>query len=408
MNPPPGKHLSLHEGQGLIRSQIPRPDSEEVPLKEALRRIPWRSLRAVAPIPAQAHSTMDGYALAAIDLQTASASNPVRLRVSGEIAAGCTMPPRLPPKTAIRIMTGGVLPAGADLVVPFEQCREQATAITISRPFRSGSHIRQAGTDLQKGQIIIRHGETIRAEHLPLLAATGHTAVPVCRRPRIAVLCTGSELVDGKTPPATGQTISGNRYLLDGLIREAGGIARDLGIVADNRDKLSAALSQTLTEGFQICITTGGMGPGKYDLIEETLRKLEVRILYHSLKVRPGKATLFGIAGKTLFFALPGPPPAVRLLFAELIGPAIQQAQGYKKSGPAALRARLSEPLHVKNTGVIHLKGAILQVQAGLLTVRPAGPHEPFAATLLIPANRRQMRAGELITVHLHANDAPF
>ena len=147
-------------------------------------------------------------------------------------------------------------------------------------------------------------------------------------------------------------------------------------------------------------VTTGGVGPGKYDLVAETFKRLGVTILYNSLKVRPGKSTLFGIKSQTLFFGLPGPPPAVRLLFNELLRPALLKAQGFNKTLPQAIRATITEPLTISQPGTLSLKGAVLSSLKGTFIIRPARKTEAINAVILIPPHRRYIQKGELVTVH--------
>jgi len=387
--------LSLDDARKLITNHVCPVREETVPLQDCLSRRPSCNLLTTIPVPHFCQSTMDGYAVNGKSL--AGIKPPLELPIVGEIAAGCTTISALGGGEAIRIMTGGSVPAGADRVIPFEWCREAHGRVTIFKFGRKGRYIRQVGTDLNKGQLIIRKGEAITPFHLHLLATSGMAQVRVFARPQIFFLCTGSELVEKS--PLPGQIISGNRAMLHGLIRQAGGISRYLGAAVDDTDQIAMKLQEAGQPN--VIITTGGMGPGKYDLMGEVLEKIGVKILYRSLQVRPGRATIFGVRDQTLFFSLPGPPPAVHILFNELVRPAIFALQG-KRGTPEKVRAILEQDIVIHKKGVLNLKSGVTTVRSGLFCVRPAGLTEPSTATILIPGNRRLIRAGEKVTVHLH------
>lgn len=390
-------NISLEKARKLILSHVSREKHESLALLYSLGRRPIDDLTAAIPVPHFAQSTMDGFAVCSEDLQ--DSTPPWQLPVTHEIPAGRTQIPHLSPHTAIRIMTGGTVPIGANQVIPQEWCRESddSNSITILKCARPGKHIRGVGTDLKKGQLILRKGEEIKPFHLHLLATSATETVMVFARPTIAFLCTGSELVAGT--PLPGQIISGNRPLLTGLIKQAGGISQDLGMAKDNTDYIQNKLETA--DRADIIITTGGMGPGKFDLMAEVSAKMGIRILYHSLQVRPGQSTLFGIQGKTLFFSLPGPPPAVQTLFNELIRPAIMAFQG-KKGVPLKTQAILQEDITIRKKGILNLKSAISRIESGQLTARPVGLTEAANSTILVPANRKNLRAGEKVRIHLH------
>ncbi len=390
--------LSLDKARKLIIDHVFPKNTETISLQGSLGRRPARSLTANIPVPHFTQSTMDGFAVSSLDLQ--GSTGPWHLPVSHEIAAGRTDIPKLRPHTAIRIMTGGTVPLGANQVIPQEWCRESGDQITIMKCAKPGKHIRKVGTDLKKGQLIVGKGQQIRPFHLHLLSTSATETVEVFRKPTVAFLCTGSELVDAT--PLPGQVISGNRPLLTGLIEQSGGIAQDLGMAQDIsrhiQDKLEAP------DAPEIIITTGGMGPGKFDLVGEVLSQMGVRILYHSLQVRPGQSTLFGIQGNTLFFSLPGPPPAVQTLFNELIRPAIMAFLG-RKNVPFKTRAILQEDIVIRKKGILNLKSAITSLDAGVVKVRPVGLTEAADSTILVPASRKQLRAGEKVSIHMHINN---
>ncbi|MEN8257244.1 MAG: molybdopterin molybdotransferase MoeA [Thermodesulfobacteriota bacterium] len=384
--------LDLDQARKLILSHTAPLAIEEIPLLQACGRICAEALTASLPIPHFRQSAMDGFALLKDDCIEGK-----KLPIVSEIAAGSTEEHLATPHTAIRIMTGGRVPDSCDQVIPFEECRESKGVLSELR-CPSRSHIRKVGTDVKKGHHIVKAGEIITPGHMHLAATAGAQAIKVHARPKAAIICTGSELVDDN--PLPGQIISGNRFLLAGLIAQSGGQVCEAATVQDNVKDISARLAAVAGKA-DLVITTGGMGPGKYDLVAQALEQLGVTIHYGALNLRPGKATLFGTKKGTLFFGLPGPPPAVRLLFHELVHPALRALQGRKKPGPKILRAELTEKLAIKQKGLLNLKGGILTLANGRCQVRPAHRHEAASCIILVPAHRRCLKKDELVTIHL-------
>ncbi len=397
--PPPGP-LSLTAAQAVLRQQIIPTVAETVPLAAALGRIPVAPVRAPLAVPPFCQSTRDGFAVRSRDLRHASAKHPVCLAIHGEIAAGDTASHRLGRGETLRIMTGARLPIGADAVVPFEAVHEENGVLRLTAPLRRNSNLRPAGTDCRADQVLTRASQPLTPYDLARLATAGVTHLPVHARPRVGFLCTGSELTEDATTLQPGQIISGNRPLLRALLQQGGAEPVDLGRAPDTVAALTAALTTAQSQGLSLCITTGGMGPGKYDLVQHTLTQLGGRFLYHSLKVRPGKATLAAMVGSLLVLALPGPPPAVHLLFHELIAPLIAQAQGKRQCLPRPIRATLTTPVQVRQGGVLHLKEAVLFPLAGSLHARLPRQGEAANAILHIPANRKTLPAGAVVTLH--------
>lgn len=393
--------LTLAQARKLISGCFSTLPAEDVPLSVAAGRIAACPLRAPAPVPGFARSTMDGCAVQSRNLTDSGTA--VHLDISGEIAAGATELPVLAGKTAIRIMTGGAIPRGANQVVPSECCQQLGQQVIIrSRP-QPGACIRARGADLRTGQTIIQAGGIIEPQHLPLLAESGLARVSVVRFPELAILCTGSELLPPLATPEKGQIIGGNRFLLEALLRKNGAGCLDLGLVSDDLEKIMVRLQDGLNGPGQAILTTGGMGPGTYDLLPRAFAALGITPLYSSLAVRPGRSTMFGLSGHKAIFALPGPPSAVFLLFHELILPALEKIQGLRHPRGPLLRAPLSEPVLLKKTGILNLRGGVIRMRDGALSVRPARALEPASAIIHVPAGRRHLRTGEKVQIRLVA-----
>lgn len=392
--------LTLPQAHRLLRQHAAPTPSETVPLEQALGRVPTLPIRARLPVPSFPQSCRDGYALRSRDTDNGAQA----LKIMGEIAAGRTCPAtRIKSGEAYRIMTGGALPPGADSIIAYERLeREARDHIVVSATYPPGRHIRSTGSDLRKNQIIVSPGQRVAADHLPLLATAGVSELMVHARPRVGLLCTGSELLEdtGETP-LPGSLISGNRFLLAALIRQAGAIPQDLGTVGDDSGAIAAALQVGREEkGLDIIISTGGMGPGKYDLVGRALDELQGQVLYHELKLRPGRATMAALLGRTVFFGLPGPPPAVHLLFHLLAAPTIEWMGGMRESRPKPLKAHLIAPINLRQGGITQLKGAVLSAENGRLQVRLAAFNEVINAVIMVPARRRHFATNELVRVH--------
>lgn len=391
--------LSLRVAQRLILAHTSARRTESVFLSQAAGRITAEAVRASLPVPHFRQALRDGYALASRDLPSAGKGATIVLQVMGEITAGCIDMPALLPGEAWRIMTGAAVPDGADLVLPQEDCQEHSAGLMVAANISKQTHIRAVGAEAVKGQVLVRTGETVRAELLPRLAAAGLDTVLVHARPRVAVISTGNELVPVGTIPAKGQTVSGNALQLEALVHQYGGLCVLVATVPDEPARLRKALEQAKSADADLVITTGGTGPGRHDLVPQALAELGTLIHYRALSIRPGKSTLFGTLDARVIFALPGPPSAVALLFHALIRPALRKMQGSAHPLPALQRAVLTAPITVGQTGSLHLIAARTSCQRGSATIRPTTPREMPDAVLLIPARRRTVRPGETVSL---------
>lgn len=378
---------------------------ERVTLDTALYRVAATNLTADVPQPEFRQSLRDGFVLARYEgYRDTEAVFPM----TGMIPAGSREPQALSAGRACRIMTGGMIPAGGVRVIPQEDCIEHDGVIRITAKVlnRKNTFIQEQGSETGVGDVVVTAGNVLLPEYISLLAAVGCEELEVYRRPRIGFLCTGSELVDSPGELHPGLKVSSNRHLLDGLIRQLGAEPAYLGTVGDTPDALAAVFDRLKSGKYDVVISTGGMGPGKYDLIEQTFIETGGEVIYNSLDLRPGKASLGGLLGRTLFFGLPGPPTAVRALMNAIVGPALMRMQGVTGTYPEATRAHLQHPITIKRPGVMQLRGGIVSIQNGNCMVRAADRLEPPSCYLVIGAEKAEYEAGELIDVQLTAN--PF
>ncbi len=399
--------LTLEKAQHhiLIRTMVT--GGETVTLVDSLARVPIRPLSSLVAQPGFDQSTFDGYA---IPRQLPEAEDGcLKYHLIGEIAAGDINNRCLTPAKTYRIMTGGAIPQNCWKVLPQEICREVDGMVTVSREevVNSRANMRMKGSEYRLGGLVAHAGLKLTPVDIARLADAGYQSIEVHRKPRVAFFCTGSELVDDPDRQQKGLKISSNRYLLDALIKSTGAEACGGGIVADDREAMCDHLGGLLASSMaDIIISTGGMGPGKYDILEETFKRIGGEIVFNSLQLRPGRSTLFGILDGRLYFGLPGPPPAARALFYELVRPAILKAQGIISQGTTGIKAHLEHDLVLKKRGVLRLREGRVSLTKGTCSVRSVTAKEVPNCYLLFPSHRRVLRAGELVTVH--CLESPF
>ncbi|OGQ94622.1 MAG: hypothetical protein A2521_06260 [Deltaproteobacteria bacterium RIFOXYD12_FULL_57_12] len=396
--------MELTAARRLILAQVAMEPHETVGLALALHRVCARPLKARLDSPPFTRATRDGYAVSPHDFEPAVDLPAIRLRLAGEIAAGRPDPVAIEPGEAWRIMTGAALPAGADRVIPGEFCQELDRFVLLpATAVASGMFVEQRAAVINKKQVVLERGVRVTPAYLAILAQAGIRELAVHRQPAVAYFCTGSELVDHTAAlPGAGQIVCANSPLLSGLIRQAGGRPLDLGIIPDRLELLCTAFEAAQATGARLLITTGGLGPGRYDLVAAAFAQAGGRLLFQSLNVRPGRSTLCGTLGPMLFFGLPGPPGAVNILFDELLRPAILRAQGLRHVLPQTIQAELSEPLTVGKNGFSRLREAVLTIRAGKITARPSALGEAMNAVLVLPAGRCHYKKGATVTVHCH------
>ncbi len=387
--------------------------AETVPVAEAVSRVAAADIFALSDCPRHSESLRDGYVLAPFNApsrfveiaENGTKEDGNSYTVVGEIAAGTGNIGFLRPGSACRIFTGGLIPEGGKRVVPQEECIEVAGRVRIAATAMASERlfINMAGSELVRGATIISKGTRLEIDHLMLLAAAGVYQVHVVARPRVACFCTGSELVAVGEQIEAGQKLSLNSLLLQNLIPRYGGVMVEQGIVFDNHQAISAIFG-TLTGGhYDLVVSTGGMGPGKYDLVKKAFSGAGGKIILESLPMHPGRSILLGILGDTVFIALPGPPNAVRTLVNELVGPLILMLQGAKRFRPQALQAGLLHDYRIKKSDLLQVKGGVLSIEQGHCMVRLADRLDPVSCFILFAAGRKEFMQGDVVEVHLSA-----
>lgn len=390
--------VELREAQAILAGTLRPAKPTLVALREALYRVAASPLTAVTPQPPYRQSLRDGFVLGRV---MAAGGGEQVFRLAGEIAAGQPADHPLAPGEACRIMTGGLVPVGGERVIPQEACRRQDDRVMVPGAALQGrrTFIQEAGDEIDSGDVVVDAGTVLLPEHLAQLGAAGLEEVAVYARPRVGCFCTGSELVASPCQLQRGLKVSANGYLLAGLERLFGVTVDDLGIIADDSRALGELFAGIEPDRYDLLISTGGMGGGKYDLLHDIFGERGGEVLFGGLAMRPGKSTLFGRLQGSYFFGLPGPPAAVRTLLYVLVGPALLQLQGVGGTYPETVEALLQQPVEFKQRPVLQLRGGIAAVVQGQYRVRLATKREIPSCYLLVPPDTRRYAAGALVPV---------
>lgn len=317
--------ISLEEARSFVLSKCDPGAVVTVAIDDACDLVTAADLAAVGPIPPFDNTAMDGFAIRAADVADA----PVTLRLVGTIAAGATPDVEVGPGEAVRIMTGAPMPPGADAVVMVEltNASHDDSTVEVSQSVPLGNHIRPVGDDVTAGQIVFESGTVLRPAHLGVCTSIGLYEVAVFARPRVGVISTGDELVDGPHTLGIGQIHDSNRPTLLALVRSMGAIAIDLGLVRDDEEQIRAAM----TEAAATCdavVTSGGVSMGDFDYVKKVLTEIgDMR--WMQVAIKPAKPLAFGTVAGTPIFGLPGNPVSSMVSFELFARPGIRKMMGH-------------------------------------------------------------------------------
>lgn len=392
----------LQKAQEIISSSIRQLPGEVVDLRDGLYRTVYSDVAAICPHPSYDESTRDGYV---IPLSEGHDRGTRRFKIVGEIPAGKVYGDGLLPGTACRIMTGGCVPEGAGRVVPYETCVEQNGELAVAHHLLQSAerYIRKKGSEIAQGDILVKSGVKLQPMHLALLSSSGVRSVMVSHQPAVGFFCTGSELRSLSDGLEEGQKISSNSFLLQGLSALYGARPEDLGIVEDSTSDLLFFFTEVKGRELDLIMSTGGLGPGKYDLVRDAFVEAGGQVLLTKLEMRPGKSVLFGILGKTLYFGLPGPPDAAQTLLNVMVGPALLAMQGRGNPRPQKARAYLQHQIEIKRNKVQRLKDGVLILDGGQCSVRFAGKTEISNCYIILQPEQVSYSEGDLVDIYLTA-----
>lgn len=343
--------ISVEDARAYILKHFAPLEPENVDLLDALDRVLAQDIVSPINVPPHNNSAMDGYAVRAEDIVGASSQSPVRLRVVADLGAGYVPDARVEAGTAIRIMTGAVIPPGADTVVRFEETSEAVTqkatgkgsgTVEILSATGLGGNVRLAGEDIRQGAVVVPRSTTLRPAEIGLLASVGASKVSVHRRPRVAILATGDELVALDEPLTEGKIRNSNEYSNAAAVLKAGGIPIRLGIARDTVEDLTRKIREGIAAGADLFITSAGVSVGDYDIVKDVLNS-EGEMHFWQVNMKPGKPLAFGIVGKTPLLGLPGNPVSALVSFETFARPAILTMLGKTKFARPYVEAILQD-----------------------------------------------------------------
>jgi len=386
----------------VLDTLTPLPGREEVPLDRALGRVLAQPLVAGMDLQPWPNSAMDGYAFAVADLDRARGEG---LTLAGTALAGHPFTGTLGAGQCARILTGAILPAGADTVVMQEQAIVEGPRVRLMAALRRGANVRIPGEDVRAGQIVLAAGSRLGPPQIALAAALGQAQVAVTRRPRVALFTSGDELTPLGQPLAAGAIYDSNRYLLRALLEEMGVSVVDLGIVADDPDAVRAAFAAARRQA-DVVISSGGVSVGDADYVREVFAEFG-DIHFWRIDMKPGRPLAFGRLGETWFFGLPGNPVSTAVTFLQFVRPALRLLEGEPARPPLRLELPLLEPLHKAPGRLDFQRGILVRDAAGRPGVRSAGPQgshvmSSLAAAdclIVLPAESGDLPAGSLVNI---------
>lgn len=409
--------LSVQEAAERITAAVAALDTEEVALGDALGRVLASDIVSPVTLPHLSNSAMDGYAVHGDDIRGASEASPIELPVGETIAAGGFATRALKRGEAARIMTGAPLPEGSDTVVRVEDTDGGTVRVRIVKDRDLGKNIRQRGEDIHEGHVAIPRGTPIGAAQIGVLASIGAARCLVHRRPRVAILGSGDELVelDSFAEVRAGKKIvSSNRYTLEALVRLAGGVPLALGHARDSLAEVRALLERAVAEKPDLIVTSAGVSVGEHDHTRAAVEELGTALDFWRVRMRPGAPLGFGRVRGIPWVGLPGNPVSAMVTFELFVRPALLRMLGRTRVHRRPVQVVLEEPVSI-GARLTHFYRAIVAPRAdGTLGARLTGPQGSGILTsmslanalLVVPEDRTTVLAGERLSAILLGEEA--
>jgi molybdopterin molybdotransferase len=390
--------VSFDSALATVLSRAPAMPMQRIPLAEAPGRVLGADIASDIDMPPVNVSAMDGFACRNDDLERP-------LAVIETIAAGAMPRKTVGPGQCSRIMTGAPLPQGADAVVMFEDTAfdVQSGVMTVTA-VRKNRNIRYRAEDVRKGEVVMRKGALLGAPHLAVLASVGRALVPVFRQPRVGVIATGDELVEPRVKPGHGKIRNSNGPQLCAQVRDAGCVPVYFGIVKDDPTALDRVIKKALRQ-CDVILLSGGVSMGDFDFVPGVLRKNRIKLLFEKIAVKPGKPTIFGIAGTKRLFGMPGNPVSTFVIFEMLVKPFLYRMMGHDFSR-ITLRAPLATDLIVKGASRTEFRPVRFDDDGGVLLPEYHGSAHIHAYTqaqgmVAVPAGVERIGKGEMVEVRV-------
>src|SRR4051812_7651850 len=380
--------LSVAEASERILAEIRPLGIEKVPLHRALGRVCAEDIAAAVTMPPWSNSSMDGYAVRSADLTPAMTGKPLKLKVVATIAAGGFAPRALRRGEAMRIMTGAPVPEGADSVIRKEDTDGGASKVEIRDARDVWKNIRAAGEDYQRSDLLAKRGDPIRPAVIGVLASTGIKVVKVFRRPRVAIISSGNELVaiDRFAQVAAGRKIvSTNSYTLEALTRVAGGSPIDLGIAADSKASLKKKLASARNS--DLILTSAGVSVGDLDHTRDVFASLGGEQKFWKVRMRPGAPLAFGLLDGTPWLGLSGNPVSAMVSFELFVRPVLRKMQGYASPFRRTVTVTTEEEVKIGAKLTHFLRAIVTRNADGVLVARLTGNQSSAALTSMTKAN---------------------
>lgn len=379
--------ISVDAARERILAALSPLGTETVSLAAAWQRVLAAPVTARMDKPGTDVSAMDGYAVRAADCTAA----PVRLRVAGTAPAGHPFAGTLGPGEAVRLFTGSVVPKGADTVVIQEDTDEGAETVEIRIVPRRGAHIRLRAGDFAAGAALLSPPRRLTARDVGIAASAGHAWLTVRRRPRVAILATGDEIALPGDPVPNGGVVSSNSFVLDAIVRAAGGDPVTLPIAPDDPAAIGEAVAAA--RGADLIVTSGGASVGAHDLVRPALAPLGLSLDFWKIAMRPGKPFMFGRVGEAALVGLPGNPVSATVCAILFLVPAIERLLGLPGHAPATIRARAGAAIPANDHRADHLRAGLSRDAAGDAVATPAARQDSSQMAILAAADALILRA---------------
>jgi len=405
--------IEIGEAQRKVLEDIPVLGRERVYIVEALGRVLAQDVAAKRDVPSGDNSAMDGFCCHHEDVVGASSTNPAKLRIIGDSPAGKPFGGKVGPGEAVRIMTGGLIPSGADTVFMVEHTRVEGDQVLCLRDPGPSAHIRLHGEDVKAGEIVLSVGDIIRPPEVGMLATLGHAYVHVYQRPIVAILSTGDELVDLDEPCTDSKVVCSNSYSLAAQVLECGAIPLSLGIASDDEADQRSRISDGLRA--DVIITSGGVSVGKYDLVKDALSKLGMRVKFWKVAMKPGKPLVFGTIGNKPVFGLPGNPTSAMISFEQFVRPALLKMMGHVRLFRPLIEATLAEDANIRSDR-LHLVRCKLFERDGNMMAVTTGTQSSGAlrsmvladGLMILPPDEAPFSAGHRVRVQILHTNSPL
>jgi molybdopterin molybdotransferase len=379
--------IPIDEARERLLATLSPLGTEQVAVGEAFARVLAEDVAARRTQPPSALSAMDGYAVRAADV----ASIPARLRMVGAVPAGKSYDKKLGPGEAVRIFTGAPLPAGSDAIVIQEDTDRDGDIVIVKESSPVGRHVRDAGLDFREGDVKLKAGRRLTARDVGLAAAMNRPWLRVYRRPRVAILPTGDEIVLPGDPVGPNQIVSSNSFALAALVQACGGVPVALPIAPDDPRALQE-VAATAT-GIDLLVTTGGASVGEHDLIRDALGQTGLVLDFWQIAMRPGKPLMVGKFRGTPMIGLPGNPVSTMVCSMLFLIPAIEKLSGLEPKQPVLHKARLASPLKANDRRQDYLRATLTTLSDGTLEAKPFGKQDSSMMSLLAEADCLIVRA---------------